>query len=361
MRKIVFWGMLGLALLSSCKRKLAEPRPTIPLVYSVAGDTTHVGRLAAEAGSRGADGSIAIIGEPLDAIALSGSFLSADRMDNIDGSEKRDSLPDFAGESFSVILDDYNAPYSHFVQPSAHAWQHLDSLREAAVRNALFAWDSTCVHNPAKLIIFTSSLQAEYGLFDVDTLQQLTGGKSIVLSSAKLMLEQAYRDGARNLAVWTSPQVAGAEVWQKLFSQYAWADAQLTVLSPEPALDVRTELRHLLRQYRSAGRTLDALLVDSYSAKPSLLNSELYLIRQGGTEEDAYFDKMISRDFRFLEPKSCVVQATYRILRSQSLFTHRIARPSVRYYETVESAQGLPVLEAVTASYVQNAYVQRFD
>ena len=185
MRKILIPGILLLVMLASCKEVTTTPRPTIPMVYSILADSTGQAHLVSMAGDRGAEGSIAIIGEP------SRRFQSNDAVDNIDGRPSRDSLPDFAGERFDVILDALFAPYGE---------TSLDSLREAAVTNALFAWDSTCFRSTtdsrpllrkqrSKLLIYTSALQAAYGLFDVDTLQQLTGGKSRLLSPALLMMQ----------------------------------------------------------------------------------------------------------------------------------------------------------------------------
>ena len=357
MKRIILLGLAAVAALASCKRSTVAPRPTIPLVLSVSADTTGAGRVAAEAGAIGAAGSIAIIGEPLDAILLARYFQSADRRDNVDGRPVRDSLPDFAGETFEVILDAYNEPYSHFVTEGPQAAMRLDSLREAAVQNALYAWDSTCVRTPAKILVYASSLQAEYGQFDVDTLQQLTGGQSILLSPVHVLLDQAYAEGARHMAVWTSEKVRSSGAWQAVFAGKGWSDATLSVLTPEPALDIRTELRSFLRQYRAGGKKLDVLLLDKYDFTPSYLQSELDLIRKAGTEEDDSFNRLLSPDFRFMEPKSALVQATYSLLRERRLFTHRILRPTVHFYETDESAQGMPILEEVSAAYVQTAYV----
>ena len=357
MRKILIWGLVLLAVFASCRRNTVSPRPTIPFVYHVLADSSGLYRVAAHAGFSGSAGSIAVIGQPQDAIVLARSFLTADRRDNVDGREKRDSLPDFAGESFSVILDDYNEPYSHFVTDGPDVREHLDSLREVAVRCALFAWDSTCVRNPAKILIFTSSMQAEYGLFDVDTLQQLTGGRSLLLSPAEVMLDQAYASGARQIAVWTDARTARSQAWEAVFARKGWTDARLAVISPSKALDIRTEMRDLLRKYRSTGRALDILLLDSYTMDASYLHSELDLIRRADTDEDSSFCNMLSRDFSFMEPKSALTRATYDLLRGNSLFTHRISRPFVSYYQTDESAQGQLILEEVAESYVQNAYV----
>lgn len=358
MRRIVLWGLVALCLCAACKRNALQPRPTIPLVESIVADTTGTARMVALAGSLGPEGSIAIIGEPSAALALAHRFQGTDRMDNVDGRPRRDSLPDFAGEVFSVILDVYNAPYEHFFADGPDASDHVDSLREAAVRNALFAWDSTAVRPAAKILIFTSSLQAEYGLFDVDTLQQLCGGASILLSPASLLLDRAHEKGARNLAVWTTRPVRKSGAWQSLLQQKGWADMRLTVLSPTSALDSRTELRELLRQYQSEGRPLDALLIDNYEADLTALDSEISFIRQGITGEDATLGKMLSQDFFILDPSSEIIQTTYGLLRSRRLFAHRIARPRLQYYQVEESSEGEAQPVPVSATYVQNTYVQ---
>lgn len=372
MKKTLILGAAACAVLLSCRRDPATPRPTTALVHSILADTTGVYQLAAKAGNRGAEGSIALIGEPSDAIALARCFQTSDQKDNIDGRGLRDGLPDFAGESFDVILDAYNEPYSHFLSGGPDAPSQVDSLRDAAVRNALFAWDSTCVSsafNPdarlhksrAKALVFTSSLQAEFGLFDIDTLQQLSGGCSRLISPVHVMLDQAYGRGARNLAVWTTRTVRTSGTWQAVFGRKGWADAYLMVITPEQALDVRTELRNLLRQYRSCGKRLDALLIDSYSIDPALLHSELELIRREGTEEDMLFSSMLSSDMCLLLPIPSLLEETYSWLRKNNLFTHRIARPVLHYFETDESDQGTPLLVEADASYVQSAYVQSFN
>ncbi len=354
-------------LFAACKPQQAPPRPAVAFVESVASDTSGLGRLAAGAGHGSLHGSIALIGEPREGILLSRRFVSADQLDNIDGVSVRDSLPDFAGESFDVILDALNAPYSHFFSDGTDAADRVDSLRTAAVQNALFAWDSTCfrtsdlesvmIKSRAKVLVFTSALQAQYGLFDVDTLQQLTGGVSHLISPVNAMLEEAFASGARNLAVWTGRDVRASQAWQAVFEREKADGASLAVITPESALDARTEFRDVLRQYRSTGRMLDALLIDSYSVNLPSIFSELEMIRRGGTEEDAALGRMLSAQFRIEDAGSSAIRATYALLRSRNLFTHRIARPYARFFETVEDAEGGAALVEVGASYAQNAYV----
>ena len=364
MRKILIPGILLLVMLASCKEVTTTPRPTIPMVYSILADSTGQAHLVSMAGDRGAEGSIAIIGEPSDVIVLARRFQSNDAVDNIDGRPSRDSLPDFAGERFDVILDALFAPYGE---------TSLDSLREAAVTNALFAWDSTCFRSTtdsrpllrkqrSKLLIYTSALQAAYGLFDVDTLQQLTGGKSRLLSPALLMMQKALDGGARNLAVWTDSATAASHAWEAVFDEVKVPGATLEVLVPEDALDIRTQYRDVLSQYRTSERSLDALLLDSYTpGNLPLLVGETGILRSADTDEEMAFDKLLSPSFCILEPVSIVVDATYRLLREQHLFTHRIARPSLSFYESDLSTAGEPILLEASEAYIQRTYVSNLD
>lgn len=370
MRKLIILLTVLVAAVS-CKEVRIPPRPTLGLVHSIVADTAGTGRLAATAGRP--DGSVAIVGEPVNAILLARRFQVADRVDNVDGTPVRDSLPDFAGETFDVVMDAMNAPYARFWtaaenQTEERRRMETDSLRELAVLNAVCAWDSLAWRSTgdmepllkkerAKVIIFTSSLQAQWGLFDVDTLQQMTGGKCRVLSPVKALLAHAYASGARSLAVWTTRDVRSSGTWQQVFESLGLEDAHLSVIAPEPALDVRTELRNVLRQYRGTGRVLDALLIDSFSIDLTPLLSELALIRTSVTVEDEAFRAMLSPDFRILEPSAPIIDATYRLLRENQLFTHRIARPSVHYYETAESEEGTPRLVETSAQYAMSTYV----
>ena len=247
MRKYILPLIVLLAAVVSCKRVQVQPRPTLPLVHSIAADTAGIGRLAAQAGR--SSGSIAIIGEPENAILLARRFQRTDRVDNVDGTPVRDSLPDFAGETFDVLMDAMNAPYVRFwtsaeAQPEDRRSAVLDSLREVAVLSAVCAWDSlswrsTADAEPmlrkerAKVLIYTSSLQAQWGLFDVDTLQQMTGGSCYVLSPVKTLLSDAYASGARSLAVWTSRDVRTSGAWQAVFEDMDFPDAYLSVITPE--------------------------------------------------------------------------------------------------------------------------------
>ena len=348
-RKAILLAALVAAFVISCKENGPQPRPAVSLVYAVASDSSGLGRLASKAGHIGANGHIVLLGEKAEGIHLARRFQSMDRVDNIDGRPVRDSLPDFAGETFDVIMDAYNEPYAHFLADSVG----LDSLRESAVRGALFAWDSL---STAKIVVFTSSLHARYGLFDVDTLQQMQGGICRLMTPVHESLKAAVAAGAHDIAVWASAPVRDAKVYETVFEEMG-LEGSVVSITPDPALDVCTEFRSLLRQYRLTGRKLDALILDGFGKDPAPLWSEIPIIRRAATEEEDAFSTMLPSDFIILEPEACMVEAVYGLLRQENLFTHRIHRPSVRYFITEESLEGGLQKVPLSAQYVQSEYV----
>ena len=364
MKKYIIIILAAAASLYACRIKTLPPRPTIPLVESIVRDTSGLANLVGMAGASGPEGSIAILGEPAEAVILARLFQGVDAVDNIDGMARRDSLQDFAGEQFDVILDDLNAPYGHFLSAG------LDSLREAAVQGAMFAWDSTCLKyaagrdkllkSRAKILILSSPLHSAYGLFDVDTLRQLCSGKCFLATPVETTLKDAVDGGAANIAVWASRDVRTSKAYESAFEAMG-VQGSVTSITPDSALDVRTELRSLLRQYRTTGKQLDALVLSDYAIDKKPMESELELIRRAGTEEDLAFSRMLSPGFTIIDPGTSLTAAIYRYMRGGNLFTHRIARPSVRWFKTTEAGDGDPVIVEVGASYVLQSYVQNFD
>ena len=352
-RNLILLAALVAAFAVSCKENGPQPRPTVPLVLNVAKDTSGLGHIAAHAGHDGARGNIVLFGERKEGILLARKFQSVDRMDNIDGRVRRDSLLDFAGETIDVIMDVYNEPYTHFL----HSEVGIDSLREAAVRGALFAWDSL---SRAKIVVFTSSLHASNGLFDVDTLQQLTGGVSRLMTPVHESLKAASAAGAKDIAVWASAPVRDAKVYEKVFADLG-LEGSVTTICPDPALDICTEFRSLLRQYRLSGKKMDALIIDKLGTDAAPLWSEISIIRRGGTEEDDAFNAMLPGSFVILDPGECIIEATYSLLRKENLFSHRIHRPAIRFFITEESLEGGIQTLQLSAQYVQSHYVPYID
>ena len=319
MRKHILLTILTVAALGACKQTAKVQRPSMGLVHSILTDTTGLRDIAEYAGQIGAEGSITLFGESGDVKALAQRFKDVDLMDNVDGREKRDSLPDFAGETIVGIQAQFGS---------------LDSLRDLAVYGALQAWDTTRRKESAKILIYPSTLQARYGFYDVDTLQQLTGGKCRLLSPVSLLLEKAY-EKATNVVVWTSEPVKNAKVWEQALAKLNRPEKSIAVYSADPLLDLQQQFRDILRQYQVTGLPLDAMILDSYQVDFGPLETELGIIRADATEEDAALDKMVSANFKFYEPADALIRTTYRILREENLFAHHISLPVVKLYEYV--------------------------
>ena len=339
----------------ACRERPVPERDTIPYVKQLASDSTGVFGLVRDYRTAGTRGSIALIGEPDDCLLLAAEFLSVDDADNIDGKPSQDRLPDFAGETFDVLMDAYDAPYLRMAGASP------DSLREAAVRCAVMAVDTvSCVNaydtqtrlpkRKAKVLVLASSLLADCGQFDIDTLFKMAGREPLVISPVESMLDQALRSGRRHVVVWAPAEVRN--VYLSVVAERT-PGLDLTVLSPGGG-DVRSAFRELLRQYRNVkpNTPLDAVLLDSFSADEDELMAELTHIRRQITEEDLSFDRILVPGFRFIEPKSSLTSACYRLLREKNLFTHDIAYPSARYYQTEEGIDGESVLVEVSPEYI---------
>ena len=360
----------ALLALAACRERQVPLRDTIPYVKELAADTTGTFSLVRSYRSAGTRGCIAVIGEPEAAARLAACLLTADKVDNIDGKPRPDRLPDFAGETFDVLLDEYNAPYMRMAVSSP------DSLREVAVRLSVFAVDTVAYANAldpksrlssrrAKVFVLANSLLSEYGRFDVDTLFRMAGHEALILTPVEAMLAEAARSGCRNVAVWAPPQARPAyeEVARTLFPQL-----DVTVVSTTGNGLLRPAFRDMLRIFRTQkpNGTLDAVLLDSFTADVMELNAEKEHIHRQITEEDLAFDRIIAPKFRFLEPNGCLTAALYRLLREKNLFTHDIAYPTIRYYQTEEDLDGNFVPVEVSATYVSahtnpEPYVSDFD
>ena len=356
---------------ASCNERPAVVRDTIPYVKQLAADTTGTFRLVRSYRTAGTKGSIAVIGEPEAAARLASVLLAADHVDNIDGRTAPDRLPDFAGETFDILMDLYNAPYLRLAASSP------DSLREVAVRNVVTAVDTVAYSNAAdprsrlsktraKVFVFANSLLSEYGRFDVDTLFKMAGREAVILTSVEAMLLEARRAGCKSVAVWAPAEARSAyeNAARKLTPQL-----DVTVVSTTGNGILRPAFRDMLGIYRSLkpGGNLDAVLLDSFTTSLEDLEAEKEHIHRQITEEDMAFDRILTPRFRFIEPNASLTAALYRLLREKNLFTHDIAYPSVRYYQTEENLTGEFVPVEVSAAYLSSqtkpepAYVPDID
>jgi len=357
MKRLIFFLCI-LATVFSCRERKAVERDTIPYVKQLAVDTAGTFTLVKAYRDAGSRGSIAIIGEPEASLELASDFLSVDAVDNIDGKAAPDRLPDFSGEVFDVVLDLYNSPYLKMAASSP------DSLREVAVRNAVMAIDTVAYSEAldpdsrlrktrAKVFVLATSLLEGYGRFDIDTLFKMAGREALILTPVDAMLSTAVRKGCRQVAVWAPEQAAAAyDSVAKVMSP----ELKVSVISTSTGIDIRTAFRDFLRQFRTRNphAVLDAVLLDSFLADREELEAELDHIHRQITEEDMAFDRILAPEFHFIEPRSSLTSACYRLLRERNLFTHNIAYPSARYYQTEENQEGLYVLVEVGFDYLSS-------
>lgn len=358
-KRLLFLAVFAAALVS-CRQAPVIRRDTIPFVKQMAEDSTGILHLLSSYREDGTAGSIAILGEPGPVLSLSERFLTVDAVDNIDGHKAQDRLPDFSGETFDVLLDMYNAPYDRYLphQP--------DSLREIAVRNAIFAADSLCLSNAAlpssrlhksraKVLVLASSLLSAYGAFDIDTLFKMAGKTPILLTPVETMLSEALSSGPAQIGVWAGGEAA--EAYKACFEALPHEGSSLTVLQPEATMDARRALRDFLRRYHDAGnRRIDCLLLDGFDQDLFQLQAEISHIRLSVTEEDNVLNQLISSRFRLIEPKEALTDACYRVLRKENLFTHAIAYPKASYYETEEAEDGNYVLVALSRQFLSERW-----
>ena len=353
--------------LAACQETVFTPRPTIPLVYSILQDTSAAGHAVKDFVSEKGECSIAVIGAPEETILLAERMLTADFVNNIDGSSRPDSLPDFSGERIQLILDAVNSPYENFIG------KDTDALRAAVVGLSVFAMDSTCRMNPfspenmqpkqrSRVLVFSSSLISEFGKFDVDTLLQLSGARPHTLSPVQALLEEALTGGDNvNIGVWASPYVAGSRVYEAEHSRMGGASSIKVLNTAEEGL--AGGFRDILTQYRNSGAPLpmNVLLLDNFGMRADELMAEADSIRAGYWEDDMALSKVMAKDFRIVEATSAVSRSCYRMMRRENLFTHNIFYPKASLYRTEKERTGKTVLAVLSERYFTDSYIDFMD
>ena len=375
-RIIIFMALLSVTAVS-CREFAAPSRPTIDYVLSLAADSLGSAFSLVKSHNPASDeGAIAIFGEREESLLLSEMFLTADRRDNISGSRSSDLLPDFAGEVLSVILDEAESPYAGFLEKDGAAM-----LRENAVRGAIFALDTVCCVTPfnpeatapkptSKIIVLSSSLMGEYGLFDIDTLFCLAGTRIPVISPVESMIGEALAADKEDLSVgvWADSTLIASMAYQNVFSRMAKSAGKgssvLYPLSPAGEGDIRERLLTWLDAYSEicGGRQLDALLIDDYGVNVAALEAELADIRKEDSFQKLSYARLLSKDFRFIDVMETLTGRCYDILRKENLFTHNISYPSLTLYQTVAAPDGTDnLLLRLSSRFISNETAEFID
>ena len=173
MKKALFiLSILALSLLG-CRRNISSRPDTIPLVKSLASDTTGLFHAAGPAGW------IVILGAPSDVVETSRLFAAEDAEDNIDARPVPDQLPDFSGERFIAVIDSLFRPDS--------------TARERVVVQAWSAARIAPGIAPKLYVLATDGLSG----FDLDTLYKMSGSRISVVQAADSL--ERVRETARLL------------------------------------------------------------------------------------------------------------------------------------------------------------------
>lgn len=368
MKKLIVPVLSFLAVIAvSCKGGMTDNKDLLEFVRQTVKDSTGTFSLIKGYHETGPSGTIAIIGEPEKSILLAERFVSSDRFDNIDGRVSQDGLPDFSGETFDVILDAFNDPYEHFVGSDT------DSLREAVLRNVISAVDTSCYITPfnkdaklrkssSKIFVLASSLNSLYGQQDVDTLFKMAGRKAKVISPVYAACESIGVKDPVNVVVWTDNDIAQSFVYQKVLGSRLAKGSKVSVIVPEPLGDVSSRLRSLLAKYLTEGKDpLSVLILDDYGVDIDALYLSVESIRKEFTEEDYNINKLISKNFRIIDPIDALTESCYRMMRKENRFTHNIAYPKARFFQTEESESGDPVLIGLSDRYMSAEIGQFID
>ena len=338
----------------SCMNRGAGDPLSIPYVRGILSDTSSVEYgIVKEGCPDGRDGVISVVGPVEDAFILTDELLSCDYFDNVDGRTVSDGLPDFAGETISVICDNADAPYHGYLEIGNDVY-----LKELTVRNFISALDTTCalsqfdrdrtVHKTgAKVVILASSYSSAMGYGDIMALMQAARPSIEVVSPVHAMFRYAIarHSESGSFAVWTSESLLGSGVYSTV-----WADMvkdhpgfKYDAFCPQQTGSLRDRMISLFRMYRDAGqkKRLDAVIVDDMPLRADSLNSALTSMLRDSDDSIAAYRNLLADGFEFIDAARPVASECIRFLRKNNFFTHRVAYPSMLMYETVPVA-GLP-------------------
>ena len=335
-----------LFVLSACQQSEQVSRPVSAFVRAIISNgESRAHQVVASAGAPLAADDIYLIGSRQDCQLLGDALVRSDRFDNTDGIQAEDRLPDFAGETFTLIQDVANEPYDGYIDAG-----NYDFLRSIAVSNVVNALDTVCYISPydreglsrknkAKLILFTSSVFAAYGQFEVDTLLSTLGCSIPVVFPLEEMLDEVFAAGKSSchIGVIADSLSAGSGAYASLFRQKCQElgieDADCICFPRNPEADPLTSF---LDNYIAAGYSapLDALLIDDYSADMDEVAASMERIRSVMSEESYNYGWLLRDDCRLLDVQSTAAQRCYAFLRGNALFTHRIALPRTQAFIT---------------------------
>jgi len=319
------------------KKVVVTAEPTVGYVTNIINNTNSAEhRLVSAYNAQDASKAIFIFGSRSRTREVATILTDSDSYDNVDGSSNPDGLKDLAGETVCTV-----ANFSNFGE-MVHDGR-LEDLRELTARNVLAAMDTLCFVSPydrsgmgkkplAKLIILASACMTQYGHYDVDSLFKALDCRLPVISPMNLIVTEAVESN-KGKDVLTVGVLAG-NAPTELYGPYIKAkaadvgiDSVLCVGFKAP--EGEDPLLSFLDRYSELGisRPLDAILIDDLSVDLTAFNESLARITSVMNAEYLTYGKLVSPGFKIIDSHSRLCAATYKILRHNNLFSHRISQP----------------------------------
>lgn len=357
--KIRFWGIFALVSLVACNQTTEFQRPAIDYVNNILLDKSSSEISLLKAASKPSPSSdIAIIGNPDICDRLSSYLMDYDVHDNVDARKVNDLLPDFAGETLTLITDDFS--YNEYIPKDTL------ELRRQTVLLSLCALD-TLIHlspydiegvggkNRAKMIIYADPYLSEYGLFDVDTLFKRTDCGVPIVSSLDISLDRLSKHKAKsNIVLFYNDSLYDESIYRQRFAKKEFAkDINIIPIQVKQELDsllIKTVDNLIDRGIYS----LDALIVEDYFLDTDSIKLQYADMVSVLNESSLKYSSVFSDDFEIIDSKECVAEYLFQYLRSSNMFTHNIAFPISYMYETAINLNSSDGSLLLIPSYVQN-------
>lgn len=341
------------AALVSCTGKVTVGGDVLPLVKNIVSDRTgRAAGLLENYDGASPRGGIYIVGEPDRVADLAHRFAISDTHDNVDGSFRPDSLPDFSGETICAFKDSLYSPYN-----AAFPAGNEIKLRETVVRQALWTLDTLCHLSPfdvkglgtktaAKIIVFTSPSTALYGIPDVDTLGNLMNRRLAVMNPLESTLTKLFRNipGKLNVGVIAKKGTAASGVYDKIFERYSarFGRKDCTVYVSERRGALSDPLREFLDSYLDSGNSaaLSAIIIDDFDVDVPTARKSFREITSVMSSEYPVYEKVLSRRTDIHSTAEDVTEQCFAYMRESNIFTHLISFPRLENYYTAASPAG---------------------
>ncbi len=305
---------------SSCGKQNSGVSSLHPYVAKIVSDTSLAENQLLAKSRVQKDAAIYVCGYPADCRNITEELSSADYFDNIDASPAGDGLADFAGETIVSLID---------TQGCLDSDTTSQGFRETCIKLLLGALDPTCYANaytseknavkPSCKLLVLASPRMETAKNDLDTLlKQFNIDLKVVSAVSESMscLQSRHPDNA------TFAVLAAEPDYYRSVCPDVFADTSANTL---------TELLHCYLKSRVGGH-INALLLEDDSSL-TRVQRELYALRQGEGIEYESLRSVLGSDFEIVTMGEAVARASYGILRSDGLFTHRALQPYTCSYE----------------------------